>query len=325
MGGIETLEILTPGPLTTVQDLGRYGFGRYGVPPSGAVDSFSMRAANLLVGNAEGDALLEITLMGFKAKAIRDLTVAITGGDLQPHLNREPLGMWRCQTLKAGDVLALGRPRTGFRAYLALAGGIGVEPVLGSRSTNLASKFGGHEGRALRKGDRLFSAFTPPAVPVTGLSLPDDSIPRYGGSPVLRVLPGPHDQDFPQEARRLFVEAPFTMSLHSDRAGIRLSGTPLRQREGLPESIISEGVVPGAIQVPGDGQPIIILVETVTGGYRKIGSVISADLPLLGQLKPGDRVRFQTVSMEDAMEALRRVEGILRSLRSSLQHQTTCR
>jgi antagonist of KipI len=306
-----------------VQDLGRYGFGLYGVPPSGAVDSFSMRAANLLVGNGEGEAVLEITLMGFKARAMRDLTIAVTGGDLQPRLNGEPLGMWRSQVLKAGDILAFGRPRSGCRAYLALGGGIGVEPVLGSRSTNLASGFGGFEGRALRKGDRLLSNSSPPAMTESGLLLRVDSIPRYDGNPFLRVLPGPHDQEFPQDTWRLLLEAPYTVSVQSDRMGIRLSGQPLRRREGLPESIISEGVVPGAIQVPGDGQPIIILVETITGGYRKIATVISADLPLLGQLKPGDSVRFREVPRGESLEALARLEEVLQSLRNPLHSQTT--
>lgn len=317
MAGVETLEILAPGPLTTVQDLGRYGFGCYGVPPSGAVDSFSMRAANLLAGNGEGEAVLEITLMGFRAMALRDLPIAIAGGDLAPRLNGEPLGMWRAQTLKAGDILSFGRPGSGCRAYLALAGGIDVEPVLGSRSTNLVSGFGGFGGRALRKGDRLLSNSPSPAKAESGLFLKEDRIPRYERNRVLRVLPGPHDRDFDPSTWRLFLESPFTVSTQSDRMGIRLSGAPLLRREGIEESIVSEGVVPGAIQVPGDGQPIIILVESVTGGYRKIATVISADLPLLGQLKPGDTVRFQETSREEALEALRRSEAVLESLRQN--------
>ena len=219
--------------------------------------------------------------------------------------------------MKAGDTIAFGRARSGCRAYLALAGGIGVEPVLGSRSTNLASGFGGFEGRALRKGDTLLSNSPKPAVVETGLFLREDWIPRYDTDPVLRVLPDSHEQDFVQDARRLFLNSPFTVGVQSDRMGIRLSGPPLRRREGLEESIISEGVVPGAIQVPGDGQPIIILVESVTGGYRKIATVISADLPLLGQLKPGDKVKFREVSPEESLDALRRSEAILQSLRKN--------
>jgi antagonist of KipI len=315
MAGVEALEILAPGPLTTVQDLGRYGYGRYGVPPSGAADCFSLRAANLLVGNEEGEAVLEITLMGFWARAFTDLSVAITGGDLEPRLNGESLGMWGPRTLKAGDILSFGRPRSGCRAYLALAGGIDVEPVLGSRSTNLVSGFGGLQGRALRKGDRLLTRPHSPASAESRRLLREDLIPPYERNPVLRVLPGPHDRDFALDARRLFLNSPFTVSTQSDRMGIRLSGASLVRREGLEESIVSEGVVPGAVQVPGDGQPIVILVESVTGGYRKIATVISADLPLLGQLKPADTVRFHEVSPEEALEALRRSEAVLASLR----------
>jgi antagonist of KipI len=317
MAGVEALEILAPGPLTTVQDLGRYGLGRYGVPPSGAVDSFSLRAANLLAGNGEGKAALEITLMGFKAMALRDLRIAIAGGDLEPRLNGEPLGMWRSQTLKAGDILSFGRPGSGCRAYLALAGGLDVEPLLGSRSTNLVSGFGGLEGRALRKGDRLLTGAHSPDRIESGSFLKEDRIPRYERNSLLRVLAGPHDRDFDPSTWRLFLDSPFTVSAQSDRMGIRLSGASLLRREGLEESIVSEGVVPGAVQVPGDGQPILLLVESVTGGYRKIATVISADLPLLGQLKPGDTVRFQEVSRGESLEALRRSEAVLESLRGS--------
>jgi len=301
---VESLEILSPGPLTTVQDLGRYGFGRYGVPPSGALDSFSLRVANLLVGNPETEAGLEITLMGLKVRFLTDLVVALCGGDLQPYLNDRPFEMWASQIVRKGDILFLKAPRTGCRAYLAVGGGISLEPVLASKSTNLASKFGGYEGRALRKGDILFSADPDnhlcSAVKIFG----PEGRPSYTGDWILRVLFGPQDQDFPEESKRLFLDSSFTVSTHSDRTGIRLSGPVLHRRKDLADSIISEGIVSGAIQVPGDALPIILLVETITGGYRKIATVISADLPLLGQIKPGDKVTFQKVSMEEAILAL---------------------
>jgi len=148
---IESLEILSPGPLTTVQDLGRYGFSRYGVPPSGALDSFSLRVANLLVGNFETEAGLEITLMGLKVRVLTDLLVALCGGDLHPHLNEKPFDMWCSQIVRKGETLFLKAPRSGCRAYLAVWGGISLAPVLGSKSTNLASRFGGYEGRVKKK------------------------------------------------------------------------------------------------------------------------------------------------------------------------------
>jgi len=314
---IESLEILSPGPLTTVQDLGRYGFGRYGVPPSGALDSFSLRVGNLLVGNPETEAGLEITLMGFKARALTDLVVALCGGDLQPHLNDKPFDMWRSQIVRKGDTLSLKAPRTGCRAYLAVGGGISLRPVLASKSTNLTSKFGGYEGRALRKGDLLFSNAPDRHFKSAGKMFHSEGRPSYTGDWVLRVLPGSQDQDFPEEAKKAFYNSSFTVSSQSDRTGLRLSGPALHRKKDLGDSIISEGIVPGAIQVPGDAQPIILLVETVTGGYRKIATVISADLPLLGQIKPGDRIRFQEVSMREAMTALQESEDHIDILKKS--------
>jgi antagonist of KipI len=317
---IESLEIISPGPLTTVQDLGRYGFGRYGVPPSGALDSFSLRVANLLVGNPETEAGLEITLMGLKLRILTDLVVALCGGDLQPHLNEKPFDMWCSQIVRKGDTLLLKAPRKGCRAYLAVGGGISLVPVLASKSTNLASKFGGYEGRAFRKGDVLFSEAPDRHWRSAGKMFHPEWRPSYTGDWILRVLPGPQDQDFPEESKRLFLDSSFTVSSQSDRTGIRLSGPALHRKKDLGDSIVSEGIVPGAIQVPGDAHPIILLVETVTGGYRKIATVISADLPLLGQVKPGDRVRFCAVSMEEAISALAQQEQAIKTAVSLVQH-----
>ncbi len=314
---IESLEILSPGPLTTVQDLGRYGFGRYGVPPSGALDSFSLRVANLLVGNPEAEAGIEIILMGLKVRFLTDLVVALCGGDLQPHVNEKPFEMWRSQIVRKGDTLFLKAPRTGCRAYLALGGGINLAPVLASKSTNLASRFGGYEGRALRKGDVLFSAAPEQHFQNAGKIFTSQGRPSYTGNWHLRVLLGPQDQDFPEESKRVFLDSFFTVSTQSDRTGIRLFGPALHRKKDLGDSIISEGIVPGAIQVPGDGQPIILLVETITGGYRKIATVISADLPLLGQIKPGDQVRCQEVSVTEARTALQERENHIHLLKKN--------
>jgi antagonist of KipI len=314
---IESLEIVAPGPLTTVQDLGRYGFGRYGVPPSGALDSFSLRAANLLAGNPETEAGLEITLTGLRVRALTDLVLALCGGDLQPYLNEKPFDMWCSQIVKKGDTLFLKTPRTGCRAYLAVGGGISLAPVLASKSTNLASRFGGYHGRPLRKGDLLLSQAPDRHFQRAGKMLDPEARPLYRGDWVIRVLPGPQDQDFPEESKRLFLDSSFTVSSQSDRTGLRLSGPAIHRKRDLGDSIISEGIVPGAIQVPGDGQPIILLVETVTGGYRKIATVISADLPLLGQVKPGDGLRFQEVALEEAVMALQVSENPLKRLRKN--------
>ena len=305
MGAVKTLEILAPGPLTTVQDRGRFGFGRYGVPPSGAVDSFSLRKGNLLVGNAENEASLEITIIGPKIVALIDTLIAITGADLQPKVNKIPLEMWRSQLLKKGDVLSFKGPKSGCRAYLAIGGGISVQNIMGSKSTNLAAQFGGLDGRPLRKGDIISSDSPARYLKAVGRSLDKHLIPSYAKDQVLRVISGPQDDHFSTKAKEIFFDSPFRVTPQSDRTGIRLAGPHIEAKKNLKESIISEGVVPGTIQIPGDAQPIIILGETVTGGYRKIATVISADLPLLGQLKPGDTVNFRKVSMDEAYQAVR--------------------
>ena len=318
MGSIETLEILAPGPLTTVQDLGRFGFGRYGVAPSGALDSFSLRVGNLLVGNREDEACLEITLFGLKLKALTDAVITITGADIQTHLNGAPLEMWRSHIVKKGDTLFFRALKSGCRAYLALGGGISVPSVLRSKSTNLSTKFGGLKGRPLQKGDLLSSDAPHNHLKAGGRCFDPKWIPSYPKHWVLKTVFGPQDDHFPEKAKRLFQRSSFNVTPHSDRTGIRLAGPAIQRKAGLAESIISEGMVSGAIQIPGDGQPIIILGELVTGGYRKIATVITADLPFLGQIKPGDRVKFKDVSLEDAYYAYIEAEGIIKKFREGL-------
>jgi antagonist of KipI len=320
VGSIETLEVLAPGPLTTVQDLGRFGFGRYGVAPSGALDSFSLRIGNLLVGNQEDEACLEITLFGLKLKALTDAVISITGADIQPHVNAAPLKMWCSHILRKGDTLFFRGPKSGCRAYLALGGGISVPSVLRSKSTNLSTKFGGLNGRPLQKGDLLSSHSPRLHKKTAGRSFDPKLIPCYPKTWVLKAVFGPQDDHFPEEAKNLFRRSSFKVTLNSDRTGIRLAGPAIQRKAGMEESIISEGVVTGTIQIPGDGQPIIILGELVTGGYRKIATVITADLPFLGQIKPGDGVKFKEVSLEEAFHALKEAEEIIRRFREALLH-----
>ncbi|HIJ40999.1 MAG TPA: biotin-dependent carboxyltransferase [Deltaproteobacteria bacterium] len=307
--------MVSPGPLTTIQDRGRFGFGQYGVPPSGALDTFSLRVGNLLVGNEEGDACLEITLMGLVVRALEDLVVAATGADLAPRVNGEAVQMWQSRLMRKGDRLSFKGPKSGCRAYLAVAGGIRVPLVMGSRSTNLSARFGGFEGRPLQRGDVLASASPHLHLRSVGRSLSLDFIPKYPSDSVIRILPGPNDDHFSAGSWDSFLACSYQVTGHADRTGIRLAGASIDTRADMRESILSEGVVPGAIQVPGDGQPIIILNETVTGGYRKIATVISADLPLLGQLKPGDAVRFVEISIQEAITAFRSMEDMIAGLK----------
>jgi len=313
------LEILSAGALTSVQDLGRYGHGRYGVAPSGALDTFALRIANLLVGNREDQACLETMLLGPGIKILADTLVAVTGGNLSPHRNKQPIEMWRAHVFSKDDILTFKAPVSGFRAYIAVAGGIAVPPVMGSRSTNLPSGFGGYQGRPVKKDDFLLSDGSCDNLSIAGRGFNLDEIPPYPKKWTLRVIWGPQDDHFPDPSRNLFLNASYKMSPESDRTGIRLQGPVINRKLDIEESIISEGVILGSIQIPGDGKPIIILGETVTGGYRKIATVISADLPLLGQIKPGDELQFEAVSGKTAYQALHDMEDRIRSFKDSIQ------
>jgi antagonist of KipI len=311
MEPVAALEILKPGPLTSVQDLGRLGLGRYGVPPAGAVDPLSLRIANLLVGNDQGEGALEITFTGLRVRALARIAVAVTGADTRPSVGSEPLKMWTCQTMLPDQILSMRTAVKGCRAYLAIGGGIAVPRVMGSKSTYLSTGFGGIAGRPIRKGDVIYSDDPQSHFHAVGRVLPKALIPKFSNSWVLRVLPGPEADHFSERAMDGFLTATYEVSIHTDRTGIRLIGPVIQRLDRMSESIISEGVVAGAIQVPGDGQPIIYLNETVTGGYRKIATVISVDLPSLGQMKPGDRAGFKAVSLDEARQALVRQEDAL--------------
>ena len=315
MKKVAAFEVLEPGILTTIQDLGRYGFSQFGVPPSGALDIFSFRAGNLLVGNREEEACLETTLMGLKIKALKETVISITGGDLSPTLNDEPLAMWKTHLLVEGDVIRFKKVRAGCRAYLAVCGGFVVPRTMGSSSTYLSGNFGGLEGRKLRRGDILNTLNISPSLINLGLRFPIDwvSSPEKGVS--LRVIPGPQDHHFTEEGFQTFCSSPYRVTPQCDRMGVRLEGPKVERRPDVEESIITEGLIAGAIQVPGDGKPIIILAELVTGGYTKIATIISTDLPRVAQLKPGDQVRFTPISIEEAHDLLREQEERLKGFK----------
>jgi len=313
MAAVESIEVLSPGLQTTIQDLGRFGYGRYGVPPSGALDSFALRIANRLVDNPEDQACLETTLMGLRLKALNDVCLAVCGANLQPQVNKRPLEMWRAYVLKKDQILSFAGPESGCRAYVAFGGKLKVLSLLGSLSTNLPAGFGGLEGRALQKGDVLQIESPQLKLAAAGRKIRTQWIPDYPGTWTLRMLWGPQDADFTDAAKRTFTNSRYTVASQSDRTGIRLDGAVIERKNNTAESIISEGLIAGSIQVPGDGKPIIILGETVSGGYRKIATVISADLPLLGQIKPGDEVHFEPISMDAAQRALLKIEESIKA------------
>jgi biotin-dependent carboxylase-like uncharacterized protein len=312
---IETFEVIEPGILTTIQDMGRYGFSQFGVPPSGVLDTFSLRVGNLLVGNREREACLEITLMGLKIKVLKEVVIAITGGDLSPTLNEEPLEMWRTHLLVEGDVITFKKVRAGCRAYLAVSGGFVVPKIMGSSSTYLSGNFGGLEGRKLRRGDILYSLNILPPLNKLGLRFPSDWILSLDKKVPLRVIPGPQNHHFTEKGFQTFCSSSYQVTPQCDRMGVRLEGPKIERRSDVEESIISEGLISGAIQVPGDGKPIIILTELVTGGYTKIATIISTDLSKVAQLKPGDQVRFKPISIEEAHDLLKEQEEKLKGFR----------
>jgi antagonist of KipI len=314
-------EVLEPGMLTTIQDLGRYGFSQFGVPSSGALDAFSVRAGNLLVGNQEGESCLETTVMGLKLKALREVVIAITGGDLFPELNGEPLEMWSTHLLVEGDVIHFKKVRAGCRAYLAICGGFVVTKIMGSRSTYLSGRFGGLEGRPLKKGDILHTPYVQTPLSKLGLGFPRDWIPPLEKEVLLRVIPGPQDNHFTEKEFQTFYASFYRVTPQCDRMGIRLEGPKIERRSDVEESIISEGLLSGVIQVPGDGKPIIILTELVTGGYTKIATVISTDLPKAAQLKPGDRVLFSPVSMKEAHQLIHDEEELFKRFKEFFEQR----
>ncbi len=297
------IDVLTPGLLTLVQDLGRHGWGRYGVPPSGALDWLAARVANYLVGNPANAALLEMTFAGPTLRFRRDCLIAIAGGDMCPRIDGEMVPGWTSVLVKAGQVLRFHRRLTGMRAYLAVAGGIQVPLVLDSRSTFLRGRFGGLEGRALRAGD-LLEVGQPIDDWQTRAtrSFPPELRPHYSSSAEVRVVLGPHLDHFPPPAVEVFLSTSFTVAPVSDRMGYRLLGPAIVRNE--PADVLSCGMPLGGVQVPPDGQPIVLMSDhQTTGGYPLIATVARADLPILAQLAPGDSVRFRAVSPEEARAA----------------------
>lgn len=300
------ISVLQPGLFSTVQDLGRRGHRASGVPLSGAADSLSLRLANLLVGNPAGAAGLECTLLGPTLRCERDLTVAIMGATF-PGL---PSG--RTVRLVAGSEIALGHATDGCRGFLAVAGGIDVPLVLGSRSTLVAAGLGGCAGRALRAGDRL--AVGEPAEPPAALEDVPPALRTVRRPGVLRMIPG-KQIDLCGDA---VWSRTFRASSRSDRMGLRLEGQPLPGAE-REAGMASVAVAPGTVQLPPDGRPIILLADAQTiGGYPVIGQVIAADLPLAAQLRPGDEVRMRRVTADEAREALRDLEAAVAAMERAL-------
>ncbi len=314
------IEILSSGALATVQDLGRHGALGLGVGVSGAMDGMALAAGNILLGNDDGAAAIEIPVFPFVVRFGRGSAFAITGANVVARLNGSPIEAWWAHEAVMGDILEIGPPEPSpwraARAYLSISGGIAVEPVLGSRSTQLRGAFGGHLGRQLRKGDRLPLAPTggPPRLDC-GLVPPALAMPlEIDGLPVVRALPAAEHDRFAPASLAAFWSEPWKITSHSDRYGYRFAGPVLEPL--APMELRSHGIVPGVIQVPHGGQPIVQMRDAQpSGGYPKVATVIEADLWRLGQAPIGSRVRFLKVDWEEAVEALDRNEAWLGQVR----------
>lgn len=329
------IHIVKPGLLTTVQDLGRFGFQKYGVITSGAMDKFAHRLANLLVGNEASQATLEITLLGPIIEFSQDNVISICGADLSPTIFGMPLHNNRPILVKAGSILRFGSAREGCRAYLAVAGGIEGESIMRSKSTYLRAGIGGYDGRALAKGDQLEvgKRTISNEILFTQLSYKSDRLTDFieaswsfdqrlfEHDPLkkkIRLIKGRQFDWFTELSQQTFVNKAFKVSAKSDRMGYRLRGERIEMKQ--KRELISEAVTFGTIQVPSDGNPIVLLADRQTiGGYPKIAEVISTDIPLLSQAKPGDKIEFEWVSLESAQQLYLEREQLMNKVESGIR------
>jgi len=298
------IEILDPGIFSTIQDLGRWGYQKYGVSVSGVMDEVSARLANMLVGNDENAAVIEFYMKGPKIK-FHTVTYFVVGGDVIIRLNNKEITPWTRYKARTGDVLTMEFLRSGAYGYIAFSGGIYIEPILGSRSTYLRAKI----GKKLETGDKI-PIGTDYKIPIVE-SLPESLRPKYSNQVEVRVILGPNEDHFTENGIKTFLSSWYTLTSESDRMGYRLEG-PKIEHSKLGPDIITDAVPLGSIQVPGNGLPIIMLADRqTTGGYAKIGVVIRVDIPKVAQLRPGGKIKFKQVSVDEAHELLLKRERIL--------------
>ncbi len=311
-----SIRIIDPGPFTTVQDLGRIGYQNLGVSVSGAMDQRSLIIANILLDNDDNEAVLEATLKGPTLEFTADTCIAVTGGNLWPVLSGHKVPMYQAVPVRAGQVLSFDLAESGSRAYIAFAGGLDLPLSMGSRSTYAKAKIGGLNGRKLQEGD------------VIGFRAPKATLPLMekriaftenfsAKESVIRVILGPQEDAFTPEGIETFLTGTYTVTPKTDRVGCQLAGPSIQHvKDG---NIISDGISNGAVQVPSDGAPIVILADRQTvGGYTKIANVITVDLPRMGQMKMNDRIRFQAVDIDYAQDLLIEQVAYLRHIRDKL-------
>ena len=299
--GIKVFQVLKPGFFTTVQDLGRYGYLRYGVPISGAMDTFSLVAANLLVANDPDDACLEITLIGPELQALTETQIAITGGAASPKINGQHVPMWQTLEVQEGAVVSFGKVESGCRAYLSIRGGVDTPPLLGSRSTYVRGGFGGINGRQLKTED-IIGGFDVSLLKVE-YSMPEELVPQFTDQFKACVILGPQADMFTERGITTFLSSQYKVTLEADRMGYRLEG-PIIEHKAKAD-IISDALLPGAVQIPKNGKPIMIMRDAQTaGGYPKIAVIITPDVSTLGQAKTNDIIEFSKITIQQAHEKI---------------------
>lgn len=308
------IRIHNPGFLTSVQDLGRFGFQQFGMPVAGSMDRYSMQLANSLLGNNAGEACLEATFLGPEIEFKSTALIAVCGGEIPLMLNNREAEMNSSLSVTTGDVLSFGVMKSGCRLYIAFSGGIDVPVIMGSKSTYLPAKIGGFQGRALQAGDELNIGNFPKDFKIRSLKF-DDLLPIKTKQNI-RFIVGTEINKFTIEGISTFLNSEYTVSQQYDRMGYRFQGPKIEHKEDA--DIISSAICNGAIQVPASGEPIIMLADRQTiGGYTKIANVISVDLPLLGQMKAGDKIRFSEVRLNEAQDLLKSQNDKLKNLFSS--------
>ncbi|MBE7024486.1 MAG: biotin-dependent carboxyltransferase family protein [Ruminococcaceae bacterium] len=305
------MTVLSAGPLSTVQDMGRFGYMRTGFSPGGAMDTHSMQLANILVGNIPDDGVIEMTMMGMTVSFSCHSVIALTGADMAPKMNNTPVEMYTAVGVQPGDVLSLQMAKSGMRTYLAVAGGFDLPLVMGSMSTNLKCGLGGFQGRKLQAGDEipLRAGITADAIGKRVAQAENDYPDCIG----VRVLLGPQEDFFTKEGIHTFLSEVYTVTEQSDRMGVRLAGAKIENIHGV--DILSDGIATGSVQIPASGTPIIMMADRqTTGGYAKIATVISADLPKIAQARPGTRILFTAVSEKEAVSLKKQTERKRRGL-----------
>lgn len=311
------IQVESPGLFTTVQDLGRYGYGIIGVSPSGAADPIALRVGNWLVGNPEAAAGLEMTLLGGAFVFPEGGLIAATGSDFAATLQGMALPMWTACPVKSGQSVKFGSTRSGARCYLTVRGGISVKPFLGSASTHVLSRLGGLEGRPLRKGDALHVGNAQADDACRHCAIAPEFLRNLKPRTTLRTTIAPQTAVFSATAREVFYHNKYRVTEQSNRMGLRLEGPAVEAP--YAGHMITEGVSLGAVQIPAGGQPIILFVEQqTTGGYPKIANVISADLSCVGQLRPNNVIEFELVSAENAQTLIQEQEKLLHEIAVSL-------